>query len=759
MFYLLAAFCAGPIILYCYGKLLPAFVYIFFSVCCLFLVKHRSFLPILCFVAACLVAQYAVTMQSQAQLKGAQEHKEVQVAAYLCSIPRNYLQYSKADFCLLEAKDLPVGEGKLSLTWPSSMSLDPSVAYFRLKVSLVPPRSAQNFVGGSFEKYLFYQRVVAKGQILEVVDERVSDKQANYLARIFQSLNHYRIGLNAYLDKYLSKLTHGGLSRALLLGERGHISAEEANILRYTGTQHLLAISGLHVGLIMLALYRLTPAGIWRVPFVAGLGFVYVLMVGASESALRAWVMIVLVLLFLSGRWKRNLSAGYVLALFVVLIIDPLSPMNLGVWYSFLCVALLLMVFRFHASLGSDLSSLLLIQFVLVLGMAPIHAVNGSVQGFSSLFGNVIAVPWVSFIILPLNLVAMLVSLVNESLGTIFFSIADICLQILMQYLASISDLFAQFRFGSRLLVLICYSLVCLAAIVLIRFSILKFLLMLTLFTILYFPLVRDKSSFEVLVFDAGQGLSMAMNWQDQYWLYDTGLSSGHYSLVESAVFPYFRSREMLYNLTGLVVSHGDADHAGGAARVDAYLGPRYLWAGEPGRLQGLSSKTLCHTGLRWQEGEGVVEVVYPFSEANAQGLTSNNQSCVLRFRYRSIVFLVMGDLEGEAEMALVEKYGSQLRADVLIAGHHGSNNASSYALLKHVRPQYFVASAGYLNRFGHPHPDVVERAESMGAEVLDTSKLGALRFKLEEEKLRVEFAREMLANFWMSRPENIQMR
>jgi competence protein ComEC len=108
-----------------------------------------------------------------------------------------------------------------------------------------------------------------------------------------------------------------------------------------------------------------------------------------------------------------------------------------------------------------------------------------------------------------------------------------------------------------------------------------------------------------------------------------------------------------------------------------------------------------------------------------------------------------MGDLEGEPEMRLVERYRHELKADVLVAGHHGSSNASSIALLKHVRPDYLVASSGYLNRFGHPHDSVVERSELMGAKVISTASTGAQRFVINDGGLALEFAREERSDFW----------
>jgi competence protein ComEC len=276
--------------------------------------------------------------------------------------------------------------------------------------------------------------------------------------------------------------------------------------------------------------------------------------------------------------------------------------------------------------------------------------------------------------------------------------------------------------------------------------------------SVLLLVLCRPRSEIDVpaemVVFDAGQGLAVSMSWGDQYWLYDTGLSFGAYSLVESAIFPYFREQENLHRISGLIVSHGDMDHAGGAARVSEYLHPREIWSGQVGRVEGLKGEEPCVSGTSWQHAGGVMEVLYPFDELGLGKESSNNHSCVIRFTYKGYIFLIMGDLEGQAEMALVERYREELKADVLVAGHHGAADASSIALLKHVLPRYVVVSAGYLNRFGHPHKDVINRADFMGAKLLNTASLGAIRFSIDEV-LELGFAREERAAYWLQPVED----
>ncbi len=753
MFYLMAAFCVGPIILYCYGKLLPGFVIILFSICCLSLVKFRCFLPVVCCFLGLLYTNSAIKTHLSATISAQYFQGEQVIEAYLCSVPVVYPHYTKADFCLLDSRTgLGTVPGrKVKLSWSSAIKLDQNAAYYKLKIELKPARGSVNFTGSAYEQYLFYKRVSALGRIIMLpLVQSADETRFTFKDYVRFKANACRLKLDSYIKGLLEGLVHKGLIRALLLGERSGIAVEDARVLQYTGTQHLLAISGLHVGLVMLCLFRLMPSTVWRSTAVSLLGLAYVVLVGGSESAIRAWVMATLALALVSGRWRRSYLYIYALAMFVVLVVDPLSPMNIGFWYSFLCVALLLLLSRFASTSYAGWRSLVLIQLLLIGAMAPVNALAGGAQGLASVFANLFAVPWVSLLVLPLSLVALLASALSVPVSEVLLGCADIALQLLVQYLSSLSGLLHEFSLGTRVGLLIAFIIVFLALVIFIRHLWLRFIFCTVLLLVLLTPSDANEYASEVIVFDAGQGLAVAMAWEGQYWLYDTGLSMGSYSLAESAIFPYFRAKEMLSNLSGLIVSHGDADHAGGAVRVNEYLVPDFLWSGESGRVPGLRNEQACEAGMSWELIGGRIEVIYPFASSDLENISSNNHSCVLRYTYRGFSFLLMGDLEGDAEMRLVEHYRNELKADVLVAGHHGSANASSIALLKSVQPEFLVISAGYRNRFGHPHPDVLERAKLMGINVLSTGSQGALRFLLGGSTLKVDKGRHERAAFWI---------
>jgi competence protein ComEC len=140
--------------------------------------------------------------------------------------------------------------------------------------------------------------------------------------------------------------------------------------------------------------------------------------------------------------------------------------------------------------------------------------------------------------------------------------------------------------------------------------------------------------------------------------------------------------------------------------------------------------------------------VLYPFAGAPVED--ANDRSCVIMLEWAGQRFLMMGDLGAGAERALVERYGAGLEAEVLIAAHHGSGHSTRYALLKQVKPRYVVFSAGYRNRFGHPHPDVLKRVAAMDGIELNTALDGALQFVVRAGHLQVESVRQRAAPFWV---------
>jgi len=216
--------------------------------------------------------------------------------------------------------------------------------------------------------------------------------------------------------------------------------------------------------------------------------------------------------------------------------------------------------------------------------------------------------------------------------------------------------------------------------------------------------------------------------------------------MANAVVLPYLRKLG-LTAVDTLVISHPDNDHSAGAATLLAGMPVARVFYG--GQMVALGRGSPCLAGQAWRWPDGpIFQFMAPF---DATAGSSNNSSCVLLIEAAGHRLLLAGDVESVQERALVRHWGDSLASEWLLVAHHGSRTSSSYALLKTVRPAIAAISSGYANRFGHPHPDVVERLLGSGALVYGTAEGGALEFLFAPgEAVEVRQRRREHRRFWM---------
>jgi competence protein ComEC len=771
MFTWMTAFCAGVIILYCSGFLLPWYAYIL----CLFLVfcipcnsrRQTCLLLTLFFILGHFYASYEAKQHIDSILSAEFENIPLHVTGYFCSLPRKGLRSESAEFCASSviqpiSQKAVLGDSRIYLRWPKKLSstLSDDEAVYRLSVELKRPRGTLNPVGSSYEQYLFQKRVVATGSIFSVfsVDDNVD---LSLIKKIEQKIIHSRKGISDYLIDQFVSLEHGGLLKALLLGDRSDITKQDNDILSRTGTQHLMAISGLHIGVVLMLLYRLLPKSKRYIVLVSLLGLIYVALVGFSTSAQRAWVMCVIAIIYLMGFQRPSLWQPFIFGLTIVLLIDPLAPLGMGFWYSFVCVGLLLLCAFMGPKNCATWKLLLVAQLVLLVGLTPINAYFGLPHSLSNSLANLIAIPLVSILVLPCALLSLFVSIFLPEWSMVLFTVLNEVLHLLMTFLSSLENITSQFKVGNSLVLNIGLYLALFFSVLFFRLKALLACFVLSFSLYFYISSNIKAESNQLIVFDAGQGLALGIRSGESMWLYDTGAAYEKSSVAQRAILPYLRANNLIDSTKGIIVSHGDWDHAGGINDLLSETDPSYLWTGEAERLvvQRGYKPTSCIESMNWQLKALKIEVLYPLKvPLSTREKSSNNHSCVVRVTIDGVRFLLMGDLESEAELELVRYYKKALKSDVLIAGHHGSNNASSYALLKHVQPDYVVFSAGYSNRFGHPHKKVIERVEHFTHKIYNTAMAGALIFNIEpsissrslSENITVKGIRHGELPFWI---------
>ncbi|WP_025564816.1 DNA internalization-related competence protein ComEC/Rec2 [Psychromonas sp. SP041] len=630
-----------------------------------------------------------------------------------------------------------------------------------------------------------------------------------YIANIKQHLNvlDSQISSRAQLYQKVLQVTDSmsqqGALIALIFADKSLMSVTDKNTIKELGIAHLFAISGLHIGLLFIfsfvifnsLLKRVLPGRLlgwcsWRL--VNGLGFFvcvgYGYISGFSLPTQRALLMLFLGVLMLSSKRKVSLLDLLVLCFWLMLLFDPLAILSSSLWLSFVAMSsILIFMWIMHRTdkvntqelpwwkillqnTTTFVKSLILLQLVLTLFMLPIQLVNFSAISFFSLVINLIAIPLFSWFIIPLTLLGSLILVVIEPVGVLLLQFSNYLLDTFLHYASgftvgyvSLSDLTISLILSTALFILLLLFLFLLT-----RFFILKKIaLNIIVVTFISFIILRmtefiwdENNTWQVEVFDVGQGLAVLVKSEGEVLLYDTGPSySSHYAVADSTILPYLNARGIA-ELDYLFVSHSDNDHAGGVFAIQDKLTIKNTYVGEAAlmnseqRENGSTSRKFkqCLAGQSFNLGKLTLKVLSP----SKIGKNNNNNSCVINISdgYNSV--LLTGDISKAVEQRLVSKNEaskkSNLKADILIAPHHGSKTSSSLAFIKQVQPKWVVFSAGYKNRWHFPILSVVERYQLLNVGQLTTANTGFIRFNVENQHIDVKTYREDLAAYWYHR-------
>jgi competence protein ComEC len=565
------------------------------------------------------------------------------------------------------------------------------------------------------------------------------------------------------IDRDCDHCQHGGLIKALALGFRGAIDPQSQQLLRSTGTAHLLAISGLHIGMVAVLFYAIGRYG-WRLfgyrwginrRDMASLcalfaAICYAALAGFSLPTLRALIMLAVVLIGQQLHHKINLLQAISLALIVVLIFDPLAVGAASFWLSFGAMLIIAFVqFRLPGKM-SGWRQLLVLQFYFVLLFAPLGVFIFGQVNFAGLPANLVAIPLLSLLILPIVLTACLLSALWSTGASVLFALADRLLDYLLGYL----DLLLSAGLQSTVVDAYPPLLVCLALAVVI-FALLPRLPWLSAVAVAILgvllcwqPARLEHGVYELLVLDVGMGSSLLLRTRHHSLVYDFGPGrKNRFSAADRALIPVMH-RLGIVETDLLVVSHVDQDHSGGLSSfVGNYRWPQLL-SGTPQELRSrfdLQHRVRsCHGYPQWH-WDGVL---FRFLETDSANGSTNNRSCILQITGHHRL-LLPGDIEAVQERKLVEVYGDELAADILLAPHHGSNTSSSQLFVDRVRPGQVVFTLARNNRWGFPVESVTSRYREIGARIFRSDLDGAIRFTSEGAGLHVSTLRNPPQRIW----------
>jgi competence protein ComEC len=626
---------------------------------------------------------------------------------------------------------------------------------WRLHLELRIPRGKVNFHGADSERWYFADGIGARGVVGDGANQRLA------AAPVFD-LQHWRESVLQRLSQRAGDVPAFRVLAALAIADRRGLFKNDRAVIAATGTSHLLAISGLHIGLAAalgflagrLGLFvmprtlrqRIAVSIPWLTAWLAALA--YAALAGFGTSTQRALIMLTVATVVMLARRNVHPAQAWLVAMALVLIADPFAPLRAGFWFSFLCVAVLLMLFVPRLGHISAWRRVLLAQLGISLVMAPLSLYWFQQASLPGLLANLVAIPVVSMLVVPLILLALPLLWLPWPLAVWLLSVAGHIAAALLVFLESISRLQPEFLGAARSPNLIATLIAMFGAVVVMlpRGIPVRFLgLLLVLPVVLPAAPGLAKGATRVDLLDVGQGLAVLLNGRDFQLLYDTGPGNGlggeaGWDLVDGTIRPAISASGG--TPATVVASHADLDHAGGLRRLKTVYPETRFIGSFPGPQPGLEP---CIASRAWTSGEHRFEILHPSAGLPYLG---NASSCVLSVHGPGLSLLLGGDINIAVERRLVmEGLG---RHDVLVAPHHGSASSSSMHLIDAVRPAVALVSAEDDNRYAFPHPEVISRYASRGIPMLNTAHCGGIRITSDEPgTVEFMYARRKRAAIW----------
>lgn len=663
---------------------------------------------------------------------------------------------------------------KIRLTWfqlpPAEASLLYPGSVLSLSAKLKAPRGFVNPVGFDYQRWLLSAGYSAIGTIKSV--EQIATSSPRGWAKLTHQLSHARLQIRRHFENILNDNSMLGPMLAIALGDKSLLTDQQWQLLQTSGTVHLLIVSGLHIGLVasigfaighhiakILSLYRQRYLPALPVVLSISLACFYAALAGFSLPTQRALIMtLVANLIWLLGK-HRSPWIGYWLAMVLVLMLDPLAAHGNGFWLSFFVVWAILMILPFvqNGNIVWKTTKLQLNIFVSML--IPIILATGALNTLSPL-ANLIAIPYVSLIVVPLALLASALCLLPGLQELTQWSV-QLAAGSMWLFWQPLDWLVARGEIGELSLVgffnrvvaqgeIATSTWVLLAmTVVFILLPILPKHLKLTSFTIFIIGVIKvpiGTPELQLTALDVGQGSANVLLIGNKTLIFDSGPQFGQsFQAASDIIAPYLDSLGKT-RIESLVISHGDLDHSSGADYLYERFNPAVTHSGEPGRLPIDSVK--CEAGVGWVWGEASFEFLWPIS-GHSLTANANDRSCVLLVQWRDQSILFTGDISKPVEWYLVDRLLND--TTVLIAPHHGSKTSSSHRFIAKLSPDHVVFSAGFNNRYRHPNLKVVRRYNELTSSAIwSTADHGAISFAWDaDQKLTAYSYRDRRKRFW----------
>lgn len=703
--------------------------------------KNKFFLMMIGFTFGLLWVMLFSSFHLHHLLEQSLEEKTVSIIGTISSIPSAIQNNVEFNF-----KTSEINQRKrhlnLQLTWYQTTTILHAGEKWHLFVRLKHPHGFMNPGGFDYEAWLFEKNISATGYVV--------NKQNNDLitSALSYPITHLREKLQEkVIQKFLDDPLAGFLP-ALLVGSRQYISQQQWQVLRATGTNHLIAIAGLHIGLVAAFIffvanflwcrsYRLLlilPAQQFAAMCSVFGAFCYSLLAGFPIQTQRAMIMLSLLLVVILMKRHILQWQTFFYALFLVLIINPLNVLTAGFWMSFVAVA-----FIIYAMQGRLLSHGFWwhwgrVQFAIMIGLLPLTMFIYHESSLVGFIANMIAVPWFAFVVMPLCVLSLFMMIFNQKFAFLCLWLVLKSLHLLWFLLTYLSQQsFSTFHPANISIITLAFSTI--GALLLLSP---KGFLGRKLCVIFFLPMLfshqptPNKDEIWLTLLDVGQGLSVFLQTKTHVMIYDTGPKfSENFNAGDAVILPYLFFNG-IHHLNTLMISHGDNDHIGGSFAILNQIAVNTLLTIVPERFQ--RTANYCHAGEHWVWDDVTFQVLWPMQGKYSE---NNNSSCILKISNAQHSILLTGDIEKPVELELVKKYGNQLQSTILVVPHHGSKTSSSFPFINAVKPTFVLYGVGYRNRFHFPDAIIINRYRSVSAKQYETSKDGAITFKISNGEIK----------------------
>lgn len=562
--------------------------------------------------------------------------------------------------------------------------------------------------------------------------------------------------INLYTKK-INSLNNSGIIYALMFGERGLLTPESSTLLQNTGLSHLIAISGLHIGmsylfgywfarflLYILPTYFINP----KIPILFGLvfAFLYAWISGFAIPAIRALIALVLWVYvkqqnchFFSWQWA-------VWSIGLIIVADPLAILSDSFWLSsFAVVAILYWFTLFPISLSFDypkiiskLIPLFHLQVGLLVLLAPIQIILFQGINFMSFLANLWLVPIVSWLVVPAILLLFLLPV--SEIQNVILQCIDKIISIGIAPLPYLSDFWFELQVTSLWLFVFCWLIGGFIALGWNK----VYIGLLGCFIALYLSSETltnkpNNKDWRLTALDVGHGLAVVIEQNNLAYLYDTGNRWPGGSNAQRQIIPYLKHKSI--TPIGIILSHNHLDHTGG---INSLI-TQYPWVNLRSSF-GFSQHLPCRKGQQWQWGVLNFEVLWP---EQLSKISHNNDSCVIQISDGYHKVLLTGDIEDQSEQAITALYKHKLHSDIMLAPHHGSRTSSTPLFIRTVAPTMVLVSSARYSAWKIPSDKVHLRYKKNKIKWINTAESGQVTIWFEKEKMELSRFRQEIQPRW----------